>query len=81
MVGVILNLAIWFAIHVVWREVQQIEIGPLSLELPVPGSIDWMAAALATLALIAVFRLKLGIGPVLGGAALAGMGLYLLGMT
>lgn len=80
-VGVILNLAIWFAIHVVWREVQQIEIGPLSLELPVPGSIDWMAAVLATLALIAVFRLKLGIGPVLGGAALAGMGLYLLGMT
>ena len=36
-VGVILNLAIWFAIHVVWTEVRRIEAGPLSLELPVLG--------------------------------------------
>lgn len=45
-VGVILNLSIWFAIHVVWREVGRIEAGPLSIELPVLTSIDWAAAAL-----------------------------------
>jgi chromate transporter len=80
-VGVILNLAIWFAIHVVWTEVRQVEVGPLSLELPVLGSFDWAAAALSALALFAVFRLKLGMATVLGGAALLGLVLYALGMT
>ncbi|MDP3261691.1 MAG: chromate efflux transporter [Tabrizicola sp.] len=80
-VGVILNLAIWFAIHVVWREVMRVEAGPLSLELPVLGSIDWVAAALSVLALIAVFRLKLGMATVLGGAAALGLGLHLVGLA
>lgn len=79
-VGVILNLSIWFAIHVVWREVARIEAWPLSLELPVLTSIDWAAAALSALALFAVFRLKLGMTTVLGGAALAGIALYLVGL-
>ena len=79
-VGVILNLAIWFAIHVIWREVQRIEAGPLSLELPVLGSINWMAATLSALALVAVFRLKLGMTTVLAGAAALGIVLYAAGM-
>jgi chromate transporter len=78
-VGVILNLAIWFAIHVVWQEVLRVEAGPLSMELPVPGSVDWAAAALTVLALAAVFRLKLGMATVLGGAALAGVALHFAG--
>ena len=43
-VGVILNLALWFAIHVIWRQVADVQAGPVSLQLPVMGSIDWMAA-------------------------------------
>ena len=77
----ILNLAIWFAIHVVWTEMRQVEAGPLSLELPVLGSIDWAAAALSALALFAVFRLKLGMTFVLGGSALLGLLFYGLGMA
>lgn len=80
-VGVILNLAIWFAVHVVWTEVARIETGPLSLELPVLGSINWVAAALSALALVAVFRLGLGMATVLGGAALAGVALYMAGLV
>jgi chromate transporter len=80
-VGVILNLAIWFAIHVVWREVARIEASPLSLELPVLASIDWAAAVLSALALIAVFRLKLGMATVLGGAAALGLALHLAGFV
>ena len=80
-VGVILNLALWFAIHVVWREVVRIERGPLLVELPVPASIDWAAALLSVLALDAVFRLRLGLASVLGGAAGAGVALHLLGLT
>jgi len=79
-VGVILNLAIWFAIHVIWREVQRIEVGPLSMELPVLGSIDWIAAGLSALALVAVFRLRLGMTTVLTGAAVLGIGLYAAGV-
>nr|WP_229583121.1 chromate efflux transporter [Paracoccus sp. S-4012] len=80
-VGVILNLAIWFAIHVIWREVQRVEAGPLSIELPVFGSIDWIAAALSVLALVAVFRLKLGVTTVLGGAAVLGFALHAVGLV
>ncbi|HWL56620.1 MAG TPA: chromate efflux transporter [Paracoccus sp. (in: a-proteobacteria)] len=79
-VGVILNLAIWFAIHVIWREVQRIEAGPLSMELPVLGSIDWLAAGLSALALVAVFRLRLGMTTVLAGVAVLGIGLYAAGV-
>jgi len=80
-VGVILNLAIWFAIHVVWREVARVEAGPLSLELPIIASIDWAAAILSALALLAVFRLKLGMATVLGGAAALGVALHLAGLV
>ena len=80
-VGVILNLSIWFAIHVIWREVARLEAGPLSLELPVWGSIDFAAAALSALALYAVFRLKLGMTTVLAGSALLGLGLHLAGLA
>lgn len=80
-VGVILNLAIWFAIHVIWREVIRIESGPLSMELPVLSSINWAAAALSALAIFAVFRLKLGMMTVLTAAAAAGVVLYALGLT
>jgi chromate transporter len=80
-VGVILNLAIWFAIHVIWREVVRVEAGPLSLELPVMGSIDWTAAALSALALLAVFWLNLGMTTVLAGAAALGLALNLVGLA
>ena len=77
--GVILNLAIWFAIHVIWRQSVRWESGPLSIDLPVLGSVDWAAAALTALAVIAVFRLRFGMVTTLGGAAVSGMCLSLLG--
>lgn len=80
-VGVILNLAIWFAVHVVWRDVTRVEAGPLSLELPVLATLDWAAAALSALALVAVFRLKLGMATVLAGAAALGLALHLAGLV
>lgn len=80
-VGVILNLAIWFAIHVIWHEVARVDLGPLSLELPKLASINWAAAALTALAVVAVFRLKLGMTTVLAASAAAGVLLYLAGLT
>lgn len=80
-VGVILNLGIWFAIHVIWRDVQAVSAGPLSLELPVLSSLDATAAVLSVLALVAVFRLNLGMVPVLAGSALLGLCLHLAGFA
>jgi chromate transporter len=68
-VGVILNLAVWFALHVVFGRV--IAFGPL--ELPDPRSLDPAALALTVAACIAVFRFRLGMGPLL--AIWAGLGL------
>ena len=78
-VGVILNLAIWFAIHVIFDAVAVWRAGPLTVELPRLASIDWAAALLTALAVIAVFRLKLGMMTVLAAAAIAGAVLSMLG--
>ena len=50
-VGVILNLAVWFAIHVIFGRVVRVEAWPLSIELPALDSINWLAAVLAVLAI------------------------------
>jgi chromate transporter len=80
-VGVILNLAIWFALHVIFDEHRAVSLGPIHLDLPVWSSLDIWAAILSALALLAVFRLKLGMATVLAGAAGAGLVLYVLGLT
>jgi chromate transporter len=72
-VGVILNLVVWFAIHSLFAEVFRIERFGLALELPVPASLDPAALALTALALLAVFRFKLGTGWTLAGSAMLGM--------
>jgi chromate transporter len=51
------------------------------MELPVLSSIDWVAAALSLLALVAVFRLKLGMAVTLAGAAGLGLALHLAGIV
>jgi chromate transporter len=79
-VGVILNLAVWFALHVVFREVTTLEEFGLRLAVPDPASIDWAAAALVAAALIAVFRFWIGTGYLLAGAALIGLILHEAGL-
>ncbi|MFC3327345.1 chromate efflux transporter [Mesorhizobium cantuariense] len=69
-VGVIMNLALWFALHVVFREVHT--IGP-GMNVPVLSSIDWRAALLSCATMIAILRLKIGMLPTLAGSALAGV--------
>lgn len=72
-VGVILNLAIWFGMHVWFREVQVAKVGALALDLPVLGSFDLASILLSAGAAFALFRLKLGVLPVLAATAAAGM--------
>ncbi len=72
-VGVVLNLAVWFALHTLFREVREVEAGPLSFDFPVAASVDPAACALAAAALVATFRFRLGAPVVLAGCAAAGM--------
>jgi len=39
-VGVVSNLAVWFALHVMFQNHRTLKVGPLALDLPVPSSID-----------------------------------------
>jgi chromate transporter len=59
-VGVILNLAVWFALHTLFAEVREVRGGALALDVPVLSSLDPAAALLSLAALIAVFRFKAG---------------------
>jgi chromate transporter len=77
-VGVILNLAIWFALHTLFREVREIQIAGMSIDWPVAASIDLPALLLTSAAVIAVFRFKVGVLPVIGGCAAAGVLLHLI---
>jgi chromate transporter len=79
-VGVVLNLAIWFAIHTIFRVVQPLKWGPIHFDMPVPSSIDLWALAISIAAIVAMFRLKVGIFITLGGASAAGVGLYAAGI-
>jgi chromate transporter len=79
-VGVVLNLAIWFAIHSVFREVTPVRAFPLAFDAPRLMSVDPWALALSVAAAIAIFRLKVGMIPTLAGCCAAGVALYVLGV-
>jgi chromate transporter len=78
-VGVVLNLAIWFAIHTVFRETVPVRFFPFSFDAPNVLSVDPWALVLSVAAAIAIFRLKAGMIPTLAACCLAGIVLYLLG--
>jgi chromate transporter len=78
-VGVIANLALWFAVHVLFGVTQEVSLAGLRLEAPVPASINGITAAIALAAVIAMLRFKVGALPTLAFGALAGLASLLLG--
>lgn len=74
-VGVILNLSLWFALHVVFGTVEASEIGPFRLWMPDVATLDISAIALIALAAVLVLRLHLAIGWALLLSAAAALGL------
>jgi chromate transporter len=76
-VGVIANLAVWFALHVLFGEVGEVAFGPLSLPSPSPSSFDPAAAAIAVAAGVALLRYHVNLIAVLFVCAAAGAALAL----
>ena len=64
-VGVILNLALFFAWHVWWPQ-------------GFAGAIDWVSAAITVLAVLALFRFKVGVMTLIAACALAGLAATML---
>ncbi len=79
-VGVILNLAIWFAIHLIFREVTPVRSFGLSFDAPVLTSADPWALALSAAAMLAIFRFKAGMLTTLAACSAVGVALYLFGV-
>jgi len=77
-VGVILNLTIWFALHVLFARVEEARAGPLRWYAFDPAALDWKAAALAVVAAFLMLRLHRGLVETVGVMALAGVLLQIL---
>jgi chromate transporter len=77
-VGVILNLAVWFFLHSIFAQVNTVRAGVLSLAVPVPTSIQWPTLILALAAIVAMFRFKVGMIPIFAACSLAGVAFYLI---
>lgn len=77
-VGVILNLAIWFGLHVLFGEVAERHVAVLRLWVPDISTLDPWALVLSIGALVAVLRFKMGMVSVLGLAATLGLAIRLL---
>ncbi len=72
-VGVILNLACWFALHYWFGRVGDVRAGPLHMPAPDIATIDWAALLLSAAALIAMLRFGHGVFTILAGCAAAGL--------
>lgn len=77
-VGVILNLAVWFAVHTLFARVREVPFLGATVDVPVPATLNPAALLLAVAAAVAVFRFKAGVLPVLGACAMAGVAYRLL---
>jgi chromate transporter len=72
-VGVIANLAVYFAVHTLFATTRPLRWGPLRLELPDPTSLRPVPLIIAVAALVMVFRLRWSVPRTL--VVCAGLGL------
>jgi chromate transporter len=80
-VGVILNLTVWFALHVLFGTVTETWAGPLRLYLPQLASLSWVALGLSALAVLLLFKLHRSILEALSVCAALSLALYGLGLV
>jgi chromate transporter len=78
-VGVVLNLALWFAIHTVFRQTIPVRAFPVSFDAPNLWSVDTWALVLSVAAAVAIFRFKVGMVQTLAASCVAGIILYVAG--
>ena len=77
--GVVLNLAIWFAIHTIFRQTVPVRGFLFDFDAPLVTSVDPWALLLTVGAAIAIFRYKIGMIPTLAASCAGGIVLHVLG--
>lgn len=77
--GVVLNLAVWFGLHVGFGEVSEVALGPMRLAWPVWATVDPVAMAIGAGAAVALLRFRAGMSVVLAGGAGLGVIRWALG--
>jgi len=75
-VGVILNLAVWFALHTLFAKVAEVHAGGMRLLVPDGSSLDYLATIIAAGAFVAIFKLHWSVFRILGVACLLGLLLH-----
>jgi chromate transporter len=71
-VGVVLNLTVWFALNVLFAKVETVRWHGLRLYVPELASLDWVSLGLAAASILAMLRFKAGMLATLGAAAALG---------
>ena len=71
-VGVMLNLSLWFALHALFGSVERERLGPLTLWTPEWSTLDGRLVLLSALCAVLTFRHRWGVPALLGFAAVAG---------
>jgi chromate transporter len=79
-VGVILNLAVWFALHTLFEQVHVVRAFGMVLQVPVLASVNPWSLVLSLAAMLALFRFKLGMMPTLAGCCAGGMIIHFVGL-
>lgn len=77
-VGVILNLSVWFALNVMFKKVELTNYGPIKLWQPELATVDWRVIGLTILCAVLILKLKWGIVRVLTLSSLLGAALVYL---
>jgi chromate transporter len=72
-VGVILNLAVWFGLQVLFAELRPVSFLGATVDVPVLGSANVAAIVLAAACAVAIFRFRFGMISVLLASAMAGI--------
>lgn len=79
--GVVLNLALWFALHTAFETVGERSFGPMTLPVPTLDSVNWVAVVIGGVAAVLVFRLRQGTLKVLGLCAALGSLAAVIGLS
>jgi chromate transporter len=72
-VGVIANLAVFFAVHTLFAETVRMEWGPLGFDVPQLSSVKPVSVGIAVVAAVLLFRLRWSVLRTLGACAVLGL--------
>ena len=77
-VGVVLNLAVWFGLNTIFGSLRSVSILGASLQIPVVETINWPSLLITIAAMMALFKFRIGMIYTIAGCALSGVIYHLL---